>query len=233
MTLIRITLIALVLAGLVMGAAVWVDAGTTGIVSGTVRSDDGKPLSGANVIITGTKFTTVTDANGYYAITNVPPGDYEVRAEMVGYANATANPVSVTMDSTADVKFEMKQEAIKETTAVVTRPRPMISGGPSQYAQHGYCGTKRASRAPIQRRSTPFRAYSAPCRESWSSQTAQDLRTSVVANPSRLGTTSKASPSPTPTSGLSVITSSRLESASSRSTPAGSVLSLATPWAVS
>ncbi len=123
----RFRLIALVMAGLVVGAAVWVDAGTTGIVSGAVKGEDGKGLSGANVIISGTRFSTVTDANGYYVIANVPPGEYEMRAEMVGYASADVGSVSVTMDATSQVNFAMKQEAIKEATAVVTRPRPMIT----------------------------------------------------------------------------------------------------------
>lgn len=105
----------------------WVGAGTTGIVSGIVRSADGTPLSGANVIIAGTKLTTVTDAAGHYVITNVPPGDYEVRAEMVGYANEVAAGIQVTMDTTSTVDFEMTQEAIAEVEAVVTRPRPMIN----------------------------------------------------------------------------------------------------------
>ena len=127
MRLIRFRLIALVIAGLVVGAAIWVNAGTTGIISGVVRGEDGKALSGANVIISGVKLSTVTDANGFYAIANVPPGEYEVRAEMVGYASAGAASVSVTMDATAQVNFDMKQEAIKEATAVVSRPRPMIT----------------------------------------------------------------------------------------------------------
>lgn len=121
-------LIAFVLAAMaVLGAAVWVGAGTTGIISGVVKSDDGKPISGANIIVTGTKLTTVTDANGYYVVTNVPPGDYEVRAEMVGYANAVADHIQAAMDSTTKVNLDMTQEAIKETTAVITRPRPMIA----------------------------------------------------------------------------------------------------------
>ena len=127
MKLASIRLIALLVVGLAaLGAGVWVFAGTTGIVSGVVKSDDGKLLSGANVIIVGAKLTTVTDANGYYVITNVPPGDYEVRAEMVGYA-AASDRVSVSMDATAETSFGMTQEAIKETTAVVTRARPMIA----------------------------------------------------------------------------------------------------------
>lgn len=125
---IRIKLIAFVLAGIVVsGAAVWVGAGTTGIISGVVKSDDGKPISGANIIVAGTKLTTVTDANGYYVVTNVPPGDYEVRAEMVGFATASAGRVQVTMDATTTVGFDLKQQAIQETAVTVSRPRPMIA----------------------------------------------------------------------------------------------------------
>jgi len=116
-----------VVVGLALAGAMWVGASTTGIVSGTVTGDDGKPISGANVAISGTKLTTVTDSNGYFVITNVPPGDYTVTADMVGYARATVEHVQVTMDATAKVEFAMKQEAIQETTAVVTRERPMIT----------------------------------------------------------------------------------------------------------
>lgn len=112
--------------GLALFAATWVCAGTTGIVSGTVTNEDGKPLSGANIIIDGTKLTTVTDTNGYFVVTNIAPGDYNLTAEMVGYAKASADHIQVTMDTNAVVDFQMKQEAIQETTAIVTRPRPMI-----------------------------------------------------------------------------------------------------------
>lgn len=108
-------------------AAVLVHAGTTGIISGVVKdAESGNILSGVNIIISGTKLSTVTDGKGYYAITNVPPGEYEVSAEMVGYANDAAGNVQVTMDTTATVNFELKQEAIQEQAVVVTRPKPMI-----------------------------------------------------------------------------------------------------------
>lgn len=121
-----LTLITLV--SLLLCAAVWVNAATTGIISGVVKnSDDNKPLSGVNIIVTGTTLTTVTDAKGFYVIINVPPGDYEVRAEMVGFAKKSVNGVQVTMDSSTTVNFELKQEAIVETAAVVTRSRSMIA----------------------------------------------------------------------------------------------------------
>lgn len=106
----------------------WVGAGTTGIISGVVKSaEDASPLSGVNVIVTGTTLSTVTDANGSFVITNVPPGEYEVRMEMVGFAVQTVKGVQVAMDDKAALDISMMQEAIKEETVVVTRPRPMVT----------------------------------------------------------------------------------------------------------
>ncbi len=117
-------LLALWLAGLM---AAWVGAGTTGIISGVVKTDTGEVLSGANVVVEGTTLTTVTDAQGRFVVTNVPPGDYRVRVEMIGYGTQNVSDVQVTMDQRTEIGFEMKQEAAQEETVVVTRPRPMIA----------------------------------------------------------------------------------------------------------
>jgi len=108
-------------------AAAWVGAGTTGIISGVVKNETGEPISGANVILNGTTLTTVTDSQGRFVITNVPPGEYEVRVEMVGYAVETIGGIHVAMDENAVVDFELKQETLQEETVVITRPRPMIN----------------------------------------------------------------------------------------------------------
>lgn len=103
-------------------------ASTTGIIAGVVKSEEtGTALPGVNVIVSNTTLSTVTDAAGRYVIANVPPGDYEVRAELVGYATRILGAVQVTMDSTAVADFGMKQEVAQEETVVVTRPKPMIA----------------------------------------------------------------------------------------------------------
>jgi len=101
--------------------------GTTGIVSGTVTdSATGEKLAGVNVIVKGTNLTTVTDENGYYVITNVPPGECKVTASLVGYTDAQVEKVSVLMDITAAVDFALEQSVAVEEEVVVTEARPMI-----------------------------------------------------------------------------------------------------------
>ncbi|MCE5313487.1 MAG: TonB-dependent receptor [Armatimonadota bacterium] len=108
-------------------AGTWAMAGTTGSVSGSVTdAATGEPLSGTNVIITGTDLSAITDAHGRYVIANIPPGDYEITAQMVGYRDEIADAVGIVMDTTASADFSMSQEAIAEEAVVVTRPKPMI-----------------------------------------------------------------------------------------------------------
>jgi len=101
--------------------------GTTGIISGMVTdSATGEKLASVNVIVKGTNLTTVTDENGYYVITNVPPGEYKVTASLVGYADAQVGKVSVLMDVTAPVDFALEQSIAVGGEVVVTEARPMI-----------------------------------------------------------------------------------------------------------
>lgn len=112
---------------MILAAVTVVYSGTTGIISGIVTdSATGEKLVGVNVIVEGTNLTTVTDANGYYVITNVPPGDYKVTTSLVGYSDAEVRKISVLMDVTASVNVAMAQSVAQEEQVVVTEARPMI-----------------------------------------------------------------------------------------------------------
>lgn len=112
---------------MIVGIGGPVCAGTTGIVSGTVTdSATGEKLAGVNVMIEGTNLTTVTDSNGYYVITNVPPGDYTVTSSLVGYTDAMAEQVSVLMDTTSNTDFGMDMSVAEDEVVVVAGNRPMI-----------------------------------------------------------------------------------------------------------
>lgn len=60
--------------------------GNTGKIAGRVTdAQTGEPIVGANIIIEGTYLGAASDLNGNYAIINVPPGVYKVKASAVGY----------------------------------------------------------------------------------------------------------------------------------------------------
>ncbi len=54
-----------------------------GTVRGTVRDENGQPLSGASVTVQGSKNGVVTDNNGNYSI-SVPPGKQTLIISFVG-----------------------------------------------------------------------------------------------------------------------------------------------------
>lgn len=112
---------------LIIAATATVFAGTTGIISGTVTDfSTGDKLAGVNVIVEGTNLTTVTDKNGYFVITSVPPGEYKVTASLVGYSDFQLSKVNVVMDVTTTVECTLSQAVANEETVVIKESRPMI-----------------------------------------------------------------------------------------------------------
>jgi outer membrane cobalamin receptor len=138
-----------------------IQASTTGIVSGTIRdAKTGAKLSGVNVELSGpalgarTMLTTVTDANGFYSFTAVPPGTYSLAVRLVGYRAAGEDDLQVTQDITTTVDIplneEVKEDTAKEvvatlikkstpqTTNVVTsRQEQFTQGQPANRGQYG------------------------------------------------------------------------------------------------
>jgi len=77
---------------------------TTGTVTGTIVDSSGTPLPGVAVSLkspqAGRDFTAVTDGQGSYRVTSLPPNTYELRAELSGFQSVlrqvTVGPSAVT-----------------------------------------------------------------------------------------------------------------------------------------
>lgn len=102
-------------------------AGTTGKISGTVTDGEtGEPLAGVNVIVQGLGIGAATDAEGYYVIINIPPGQYEVRFSMIGYSVQNMTDVRVMIDLTTSLDVGLSTELIEGQSVTVVADRPIV-----------------------------------------------------------------------------------------------------------
>lgn len=102
-------------------------AGTTGKIAGKIIDAKTKePLVGVNVILVGTALGAVNDLEGSYYILNVPPGVYQVKASLIGYAATVVSNVKVSIDLTTRLDFTLSEEAVSLGEVVVVAGRPVI-----------------------------------------------------------------------------------------------------------
>jgi outer membrane receptor protein involved in Fe transport len=100
---------------------------STGKIVGMVtESETGNVLPGVNVIIEGTTLGSASDLEGYYVILNVPIGEYNVQAMMVGYKTVTKTQVVVSLDQNSNVNFELEESIIEGETVVVVAERDIL-----------------------------------------------------------------------------------------------------------
>ncbi|NIM04819.1 MAG: TonB-dependent receptor [Armatimonadetes bacterium] len=94
------------------------NAALTGIISGTVEdAATGKALSGANVILSPIGYSTVTDEAGELLFTAVPPGNYTLTANLVGYAEVRMTDVAVTQDHTTQIEITLDPAVVEAVGA--------------------------------------------------------------------------------------------------------------------
>ncbi len=82
----------------------------SGNIEGSVKDSQTKDgLPGANLLLVKTSLGASSDVNGKYAIRNVPPGSYTLRATYVGYQQ---KEIAVTVKDGETVKLEIRLVAI-------------------------------------------------------------------------------------------------------------------------
>lgn len=102
-------------------------AGTTGKIAGKIIDKaTGEALIGANVIIVGTTMGASADIDGNYFILNIPLGEYQVKASMIGYSSFTIQKVRVSIDQTAKIDFELSPGSVELADVVVTAEKLLV-----------------------------------------------------------------------------------------------------------
>ncbi len=119
-----------VAAGWLAAAAAW--AQTTSTIVGTVVQPGGGPVPGtvitARQLDTGYARSAVTDADGRYALPNLPVGPYELRAEISGFKPIVRRGVSLTIGERAQVNFTLEEGLALADVAVTVEGRaPLVN----------------------------------------------------------------------------------------------------------
>jgi outer membrane receptor protein involved in Fe transport len=108
-------------------SSITVHAATTGKIKGTITdSETGEPLIGANVIIEGTSQGAATDLDGNFLILAVSPGEYRLKASMIGYETMIQIQVQVEVDRTIIVNFALSPTELKSAEVIVTAERDEV-----------------------------------------------------------------------------------------------------------
>ena len=79
-----------------------------------------EPLIGVNLILEGTSIGAATNIDGYYEISNVPLGDYSLKASYIGYEEIKKSDVLVLASKPTQIDFMMKEATIKLDGVTVT-----------------------------------------------------------------------------------------------------------------
>ena len=95
----------------------------TASINGFVRDDaSGEPISYANVFLSNSSIGAATNSDGYFVMSGIPLGLYEVNATMIGYA-VFKEEVDLSYGEAVRLEIRLKEEAIKGTEVLVTAER--------------------------------------------------------------------------------------------------------------
>jgi hypothetical protein len=108
---------------------------TTGTITGTVTDSAGSVLPGASIAIedTDTHVTrsAVTDANGNYTATLLPPAHYSVAANKIGFKSSTSNGLVLDVDQVLRVNITLSPGAVTESVTVNAEQLAVDTDSPS------------------------------------------------------------------------------------------------------
>jgi outer membrane receptor protein involved in Fe transport len=97
----------------------------TGAITGRVTDDQGAPLPGVGLSLSGPALmgvrATVSDANGDFRYPALPPGIYSVKAELSGFGTLIQENIRLTTTTTLTLTLVLKPTAVQEQVTVVAQ----------------------------------------------------------------------------------------------------------------
>lgn len=96
-------------------------------LSGTLTDENKEGLIGASILIVGTSLGTVTDFEGNFTITEIPPGTYPVKFSYIGYKPKT-DTITLTAGATKTISKALDADVLMLNEAVVVGYGAISSG---------------------------------------------------------------------------------------------------------
>src|SRR6202046_2786138 len=119
-------------------------------LNGTVLDESGGTVAGASISLRemdrNTMYYATSDQSGYYAIPNLPPGRYELKAEFKGFSKYTQTGRILSVGETATVNITLKVEAHGEEV-IVSKEAPTMEPTKTEISQ--VIDTKQINDLPI------------------------------------------------------------------------------------
>jgi len=126
----------LMLAFFVTGSGVWGQGIVTGTVAGTVQDPQGATIANATIetveTATSTKFLGHSNGQGYFEISNLPPGTYRVAIEASGFRKLQLSEVIVVAGRTNTLANLTLQLGSAAETVEVEAATPLVETASSQ-----------------------------------------------------------------------------------------------------
>jgi hypothetical protein len=95
----------------------------TGTVRGFVYEEEsGEPAMFSNIVLEGTKIGGVTDANGFFTLSKVPVGQYNLVVTYIGF-DGLITPIEIVANKISNQKFYLKESSIQLNTIQLSAER--------------------------------------------------------------------------------------------------------------
>ena len=95
---------------------------TTGKIAGMIyEKRSGEPLAGANIMIQDTYLGATSMPDGSFYILNVPPGEYNLEVQMIGYKTVIIEGLTVSVNRTQQVEVELEEVIIESEDVIVVQ----------------------------------------------------------------------------------------------------------------
>src|SRR5512136_2008065 len=95
----------------------------TGAITGKVADEQGTPLPGVSLTLSGEKLmgsrVSVSEPNGTFRFPALPPGTYSLKAELPGFGPVLQEKIRLTTTVTLTLTITLKATAVEEQVTVI------------------------------------------------------------------------------------------------------------------